>query len=71
MMTEEVIKIYQKSIERLDEMLVPDISGAVMPFEESNKFEETKYFYNGDEKIPFNERDSEYQQIFKDEFLQD
>ena len=68
-MTEEVIKIYQKSIERLDEMLIPDISGAVMTFEESNKFEETKYFYNGDEKIPFNERNSEYQQIFKDEFL--
>ena len=71
MMTEEVIKIYQQSIERLDEMLVPDISGAVMPFEESNKFKETQYIYNGDEKIPFNERDREYQQIFKEEFRKD
>jgi len=69
MMTEEVIKIYQKSIERLDELLIPDISGALMPFPESNQFEETQYIYNGDEKIPFNERDSEYQQIFKGEFL--
>jgi hypothetical protein len=67
MMTEEVLKIYQKSIERLDDILVPDISGALMPFEETNQFEE--YIYNGDEKIPFKERLSDYQQIFKDEFL--
>jgi hypothetical protein len=42
-----------------------------MPFSEPHKFEETHYIYNGDEKIPFNERDSEYQQIFKEEFLSD
>jgi len=69
MMTEEVIKIYQQSIERLDEMLIPDISGALMPFEESNQFEETQYIYDGNEKIPFKERDPEYQQIFNEEFL--
>ncbi|MFX1278266.1 MAG: hypothetical protein ACFFA3_02545 [Promethearchaeota archaeon] len=68
MLTEDVIKIYQQSIERLDEIVIPNISGAVMSFHNSDKFEE-KYIYTGEEKIPFNERDSEYQQIFKDEFL--
>lgn len=68
MLTDDVIKIYQQSIERLDEIIIPDISGAVMPFPNSDKFEE-QYIYTGEEKIPFNERDSEYQQIFKDEFL--
>ncbi|MFX1376967.1 MAG: hypothetical protein ACFFA0_14270 [Promethearchaeota archaeon] len=69
MITEEVIRIFKRSNERLEEMLVPDISGALMSYSNSNKFEENQYIYTGEEKIPFNERDTEYQQIFKDEFL--
>ena len=70
MITEDVIKIYQKSIIQFEENLYPDISGAVMPFSDVNKFEfAEKYIYNGDEEIPFNERDPEYQRIFKEEFL--
>ncbi|MFX0030290.1 MAG: hypothetical protein ACFE8B_13850 [Candidatus Hermodarchaeota archaeon] len=68
MLTEDVIKIYQQSLERLDEILIPNISGAVMPFSDSDKIEEA-YIYTGEEKIPFNERIPEYQQIFRDEFL--
>lgn len=70
MITEKVIKIYQKSIYEFEENLFPDISGAVMPFSETKKFEETQFIYNGDEEIPFNERDPEYQRIFKEEFLE-
>ena len=66
MITEDVIKIYQKSINQFEENLYPDISGAVMPFSDV-KIEE--YIYNGDEEIPFNERDPEYQRIFKEDFL--
>ena len=69
MITKDVIKIYQKSIIQLEEKLFPDISGAVMPFSDTNKFKESQYIYNGDEEIPFNERHPEYQQIFKEEFL--
>lgn len=67
MITEDVIRIYQKSIIQFEENLYPDISGAVMPFSDVKKFEE--YIYNGDEEIPFKERHPEYQQIFKEEFL--
>jgi len=69
MITEDAIKIYQKSINQFEENLYPDISGAVMPFSDVNKFEATNYIYSGDEEIPFNERHPEYQQIFKEEFL--
>lgn len=69
MITEDAIKIYQKSINQFEENLFPDISGAVMPFSDVNKFEAPQYIYNGDEEIPFNERHPEYQQIFKEEFL--
>jgi len=69
MITEDVIKIYQKSIIQFEENLFPDISGAVMPFSDVKKFEAPQYIYNGDEEIPFNERDPEYQRIFKEEFL--
>ncbi|MFX0082870.1 MAG: hypothetical protein ACFE94_14055 [Candidatus Hodarchaeota archaeon] len=70
MITEYVIKIYQEIINEFEEYLVPDISGAVMPFSDTNKFEESKYIYEGDEEIPFNERHPEYQRIFKEEFLE-
>jgi hypothetical protein len=69
LITEEVIKINQKNINQFEENLFPDISGAVMPFSDANKFEESQYIYNGDEEIPFNERHPEYQRIFKEEFL--
>ena len=69
MITEDAIKIYQKSINQFEENLYPDISGAVMPFSDVNKFEAPQYIYNGDEEIPFNERHLEYQRIFKEEFL--
>jgi len=69
MITEEVIKIYQKSINQFEENLFPNISGAVMPFSDENKFEDPQYIYDGGEEIPFNERHPEYQQIFKEEFL--
>ena len=35
--TEDVIKIYQKSIIQFEENLFPDISGAVMPFSDAKK----------------------------------
>ena len=64
MLTEDVIKIYQESLERLEEILIPNISGAVMSFSDSDRSEDA-YIYTGEEKIPFHDRNSEYQQIFK------
>jgi hypothetical protein len=69
MLSKDVFKIYQQSLERLDEIIVPNISDAVMPFSDSSKFEVEQYIYTGEEKIPFNERNPDYQKIFKDEFL--
>ncbi|MFW9877387.1 MAG: hypothetical protein ACFFG0_30225 [Candidatus Thorarchaeota archaeon] len=70
MITKDVIKIYQKTINQFEENLFPDISGAVMTYSDVKKFEEPQYIYNGDEEIPFDARHPEYQRIFKEEFLE-
>ncbi|MFX1532252.1 MAG: hypothetical protein ACFFBC_14140 [Promethearchaeota archaeon] len=70
MISEDVIKIYQETIDQFEENFYPDISGAVLHLSDINKNEESDYIYNGDEEIPFNERHPEYQRIFKEEFLE-
>ncbi len=69
MISEDTMKIYQENIIQVEENFYPDISGAVLHLSDLNKNEESEYIYNGDEKIPFNERNPEYQRIFKEEFL--
>ena len=69
MISEDTMKIYQENIIQVEENFYPDISGAVLHLSDLNKNEESEYIYNGDEKIPFNERHPEYQRIFKEEFL--
>ena len=63
------LRIYQEIINDFEERYYPIISGAVTPFSRFEKMREPQYIYKGDEKIPFNERHPEYQNIFITEFL--
>lgn len=67
----DILEYSQEIIDNSEERYYPDLTGAVMPFSKITDKEEPQYFYEGDEKIPFTERDPEYKKIFIAEFLTD
>lgn len=63
--------IYQEFIESSYEKYPErefNISQIIIPFSNICKSFETGDIYNGNEKIPFKERDPDYKQILKQEF---
>jgi hypothetical protein len=69
MAVEEKIVIFLEIIDQFEKDFYPDISEAVVPFSNIGEKNESKYIYDGHEKIPFNERDSTYKKIFYHEFV--
>ena len=69
MAIEKKITIFREIMDQFEKDFYPDISAAVISFTNIGIKDESKYIYDGHEKIPFNERDSTYQEIFINEFL--
>ncbi|MBY8986530.1 MAG: hypothetical protein KGD65_15775 [Candidatus Lokiarchaeota archaeon] len=69
MTIEEKIIIFREIIDQFKKDFYPDISAAVISFKNIGIKDESKYIYDGHEKIPFNERHSTYQEIFINKFL--
>ena len=65
----EFIKDNQEVIDNFEERNYPDLTGAVMSFSKITDMKVPQYVYKGDEKMPFTERDPEYQKIFIAEFI--
>jgi len=69
MAVEKIYKIVQEIFETSELPTKPEISKAFIPFSNISTNMETVYIYKGCEKIPFKERDPEYQLIFCNEFM--
>lgn len=69
MAIEEKIIIFREIINQFEKDFYPDISEAVISFTNIGIKDESKFIYDGHEKIPFNERHSTYQEILINEFL--
>ncbi len=65
--------IYQEFIESSFENIPEretNISQLIIPFANVFKSNKTRDIYNGNEKIPFNEREPEFKMILRQEFSQ-
>ena len=61
-----IIKVSKKSFY---DYLLPDISHLIIPFSEFFKNKSDYIVYNGTEQIPFKEKDPEFIELMKKEFL--
>ncbi|MFX1269127.1 MAG: hypothetical protein ACFFAK_14300 [Promethearchaeota archaeon] len=61
-----IIKVNKK---KFYDYLLPDISHLVVPFSEFFKNKIDYFIYNGTEQIPFKEKDPEFIEIMRKEFL--
>ncbi|MFX0026756.1 MAG: hypothetical protein ACFE8M_10095 [Candidatus Hermodarchaeota archaeon] len=61
-----IIKVSKKNFY---DYLLPDISHLIIPFSEFFKNEVDYFIYDGTEQIPFKEKDPEFIEIMKKEFL--
>ena len=61
-----IIKVNKKNFY---DYLIPDISHLIIPFSEFFKNEIDYIVYTGTEQIPFKEKDPEFIEIMKEEFL--
>ncbi|MHA2008367.1 MAG: hypothetical protein ACXABO_04010 [Promethearchaeota archaeon] len=67
----DILRYSQEIIDNFEEKYYPDLTGVVMPFSEIKDEKDPQFIYKGEEKIPFAERDPEYQKTFIAEFLND
>lgn len=63
------VGIIRVSKKNFYDYLLPDISHLIIPFSEFFKNESDYIVYNGTEQIPFKEKDPEFIEIMKKEFL--
>jgi len=61
-----IIKVSNKNFY---DYLFPNISHLIIPFSEFFKSKNDYFIYNGTEQIPFKEKDPEFIDIMKSEFL--
>ena len=69
MAADNIYKIVQEIFESSELPIRTDVSRAFVPFSKVSTNKESKYIYIGSEKMPFKERDPNYQKIFIYEFL--
>ncbi len=65
----KIEKIFLERFEPTDQQIILDCSKAYMPFSNISESTKSEYIYIGNEKIPFNERHPEYQDLLIHEFL--